>query len=252
MKGQDMNAQKPVALVTGASRGIGATIAEMLASQGFHVVLNFASNEAKAQQVLDKITAAGGSGALAQFDVSNSAQVDEKFEWISKSFGPLAVLVNNAGVTIDGLLIRMKDEDLEKTLDIDLKGAIYCTRAAAKQMMRARSGSIIQISSVIGEMGNAGQAAYSAAKAGLIGFSKSVAKELGSRSVRVNVVTPGFITTDMTGALTEAQKEAILRSIPLGLFGAPEDVSSLVAFLASPASRYITGQVIGVNGGMYM
>lgn len=247
-----MSTQKPVALVTGASRGIGASIAEKLAADGFHVVLNFASNEAKAQEVLNKITAAGGEGSLAQFDIANSAQVDEKFEWVAKNLGPLAVLVNNAGVTIDGLLIRMKDEDLDRTLNIDLKGAIHCTRAAAKQMMRARTGSIIQISSVIGEMGNAGQAAYSAAKAGLIGFTKSVAKELGSRAIRANVVTPGFITTDMTGALTDAQKEAILRSVPLGLFGAPEDVSSLVAFLASPASRYITGQVIGVNGGMYM
>jgi 3-oxoacyl-[acyl-carrier protein] reductase len=244
--------KKPVAVVTGASRGIGASLAERLATEGFHVVLNFASNEAKAQEVLDRIVAKGGSGTLAQFDVSNSDQVDEKLEWVGKTFGPIAALVNNAGVTIDGLLIRMKDEDLDKTLDIDLKGAIYCTRAASKQMMRARAGSIIQISSVIGEMGNGGQAAYSAAKAGLIGFTKSVAKELGSRGVRANVVTPGFISTDMTGALTDVQKEAILRSVPLGFFGSPEDVASLVAFLASSESRYITGQVIGVNGGLYM
>jgi 3-oxoacyl-[acyl-carrier protein] reductase len=244
--------QKSVALVTGASRGIGASIAARLAKEGFHVIINYSSNEGKAQEVLNKIVAEGGQATLCQFDVSDSAQVDEKFEWIQKTHGALAVLVNNAGVTIDGLLIRMKDEDLDKTLSIDLKGAIYTTRAATKQMMRARAGSIIQISSVIGEMGNAGQAAYSAAKAGLIGFSKSVAKELGSRNVRVNVVTPGFISTDMTGALTEAQKEAILRSIPLGYLGEPEDVASLVAFLAQPHSRYITGQVIGINGGMYM
>jgi len=244
--------KKPVAVVTGASRGIGASLASRLAKDGFHVILNFASNEAKAQEVLNRIESSGGSGSLAQFDVSNSSQVDEKFEWVGKTFGPIAALVNNAGVTIDGLLIRMKDEDLEKILDIDLKGAIYCTRAASKQMMRARKGSIIQISSVIGEMGNGGQAAYSAAKAGLIGFTKSVAKELGSRGVRANVITPGFISTDMTGALTEAQKEAILRSVPLGYFGAPEDVASLVAFLASSESKYITGQVIGINGGMYM
>jgi 3-oxoacyl-[acyl-carrier protein] reductase len=250
--GTSNGAKKRVAVVTGASRGIGASLAERLGKDGFHVILNFSSNEAKAQEVLDRITADGGSGTLAQFDVANSAQVDEKLEWVGKTFGPISALVNNAGVTIDGLLIRMKDEDLEKTLDVDLKGAIYCTRAAAKQMMRARSGSIIQISSVIGEMGNGGQAAYSAAKAGLIGFTKSVAKELGSRGVRANVITPGFISTDMTGALTEAQKEAILRSVPLGFFGAPEDVASLVAFLASSESKYITGQVIGVNGGMYM
>jgi 3-oxoacyl-[acyl-carrier protein] reductase len=244
--------QKSVALVTGASRGIGAAIATRLAKEGYHVLLNFASNEAKAQEIAGKIVAEGGQATLCQFDVANSAQVDEKFDWISKSFGPLSVLVNNAGITIDGLLMRLKDEDLEKTISIDLKGAIYTTRAAAKQMMRARTGSIIQISSVIGEMGNPGQAAYSAAKAGLIGFSKSVAKELGSRNVRVNVITPGFISTDMTGALTEPQKEAILRSIPLGYLGEADDVASLAAFLASPNSRYITGQVIGINGGMYM
>jgi len=247
-----MTDKKPVALVTGASRGIGAAIARRLAKDGYHVALNFASNEAKAKEVLDSIVAAGGAASLAQFDVSDSSQVDDKFDWIAKNLGPVAVLVNNAGITVDGLLIRMKDEDLDKTLDIDLKGAIYCTRAAGKQMMRERKGSIIQISSVIGEMGNAGQAAYAAAKAGLHGFSKSVAKELGSRGVRVNVIAPGFIETDMTGALTDVQKEAYLRSVPLGFFGAPEDVASLVAFLASSESRYVTGQVIGISGGLYM
>lgn len=247
-----MTEKKPLALVTGASRGIGAGIALQLARDGFHVFVNYSSNEGKAKEVLDQILLQGGTGELCGFDVSQSEQVNEKFEAIAKSHGPLQVLVNNAGISIDSLLIRMKDEDLEKTLSIDLKGAMYCTRAAAKQMMREKKGSIIQISSVIGECGNPGQSAYSAAKAGLIGFSKSVAKELGSRQVRVNVVTPGFITTDMTGALTDAQKEAILRDVPLGFFGAPEDIASLVAFLASPKSRYITGQVIGVNGGMYM
>jgi 3-oxoacyl-[acyl-carrier protein] reductase len=178
--------------------------------------------------------------------------VDEKIDALTKTYGPMAVLVNNAGITIDGLLMRLKDEDLEKTLAVDLKGAIYCTRAATRQMMRARQGSIIQISSVIGEMGNAGQGAYAAAKAGLIGFSKSIAKELASRHIRVNTVTPGFIETDMTGALTNEQKEAILRTVPLGFLGTTEDVANLVSFLASPASRYITGQVIGVNGGLYI
>ena len=244
--------KKPLALVTGASRGIGAAIASKLAKDGFHVLLNYSSNEGKAREVQTRIQAEGGKADLCQFDVSSSAQVDEKFDWIAKTHGPLAVLVNNAGITIDGLLLRLKDEDLERTLAVDLKGAIYCTRAAAKQMMRERTGSIIQISSIIGETGNAGQAAYAAAKAGLIGFAKSVAKELSSRQIRVNVVTPGYISTDMTGALTEAQKEAILRAIPLGYVGAPEDVASVVAFLASPASRYMTGQCLGVNGGMYM
>jgi 3-oxoacyl-[acyl-carrier protein] reductase len=244
--------KKPLALVTGASRGIGAAIASQLARQGFHVLLNYSSNEAKAREVQTRIQAEGGKADLCQFDVSASAQVDEKFDWIAKTFGPLEVLVNNAGITIDGLLLRLKDDDLDKTLAVDLKGAIYCTRAAAKQMMRERKGSIIQVSSVIGETGNAGQAAYSAAKAGLIGFAKSVAKELASRHIRVNCVAPGYISTDMTGGLTEAQKEAILRGIPLGYVGAPEDVATVVAFLASPASRYVTGQVIGVNGGLYM
>lgn len=243
---------KPIALVTGGSRGIGSEICKRLAREGFHVLINYASNEAKAQEVKVAIEAQGGSADLCGFDVSESTQVDERFEEMGKKYGPLSVLVNNAGITVDALLLRLKDEDLERTLDIDLKGAIYCTRAAAKQMMRARKGSVIQISSVVGETGNPGQSAYAAAKAGLIGFSKSVAKELGSRQVRVNVVTPGYIQTDMTGALTEAQKEAILRSVPLGFFGAPEDVASVVAYLASPESRYITGQVIGVNGGMYM
>jgi 3-oxoacyl-[acyl-carrier protein] reductase len=243
---------KPVALVTGASRGIGAAVARRLAKDGYTVVLNYAASEARAQAVLKEIQAEGGHGELCGFDVSNSAQVEEKISAIGKTHGRLDVLVNNAGITVDSLLIRMKDEDLDKTIAVDLKGAIYCSREASKIMMRARQGSIIQIASVIGEMGNPGQAAYAAAKSGLIGFSKSVAKELGNRSVRVNVVTPGFITTDMTEALTEAQKEAILRTIPLGCLGTPEDVAALVAFLASSQSRYLTGQVIGINGGMYM
>jgi 3-oxoacyl-[acyl-carrier protein] reductase len=242
----------PLALVTGASRGIGAAIAERLARDGFHVLLNFSSNEAKAREVLARIEQSGGRGELCGFDVSDPAQVDEKLEWIAKNRGPLAALVANAGITIDSLLMRMKNEDLDRTLDVDLKGAIYCVRASARPMMRERTGSIILVSSVVGEAGNAGQSAYAAAKAGLIGFAKSVAKELASRHIRCNVVAPGFITTDMTQSLTEAQKGDILRTVPLGYLGAPEDVSSLVAFLASPQSRYITGQVVGVNGGMYM
>jgi len=249
---ENKHGAKKIALITGASRGIGAAIAERLSREGYFVVINFASSEGKAREVLNKIEASGGAGMLSRFDVANSTQVNEAFESIAKTVGPVSVLVNNAGITIDGLLVRMKDEDLDATLNVDLKGAIFCTRAAAKQMMRERAGSIIQISSVIAEQGNAGQAAYSAAKAGLIGFSKSVAKELGSRGIRVNVITPGFITTDMTQALTETQKEGILRTVPLGYFGTPEDVANVTAFLASESSRYVTGQVLGVNGGMYM
>lgn len=240
------------AMVTGASRGIGKTIATMLASKGYYVYLNYASSESKAQEVLSEIVAAGGHGELCRFDVSNSAEVETRFSEIAKSRGPLSVLVNNAGINADGLLVRMKDEDLSRVIDIDLKGAIYCTREAAKQMMRARAGSIVQVSSVIGEMGNPGQSAYAAAKAGLIGFAKSAAKELASRNIRVNVVTPGFIETEMTEVLTDAQKEVILRNIPLGFLGKAEDVAALVTFLSGPESRYVTGQVFGVNGGLYI
>ncbi len=162
------------------------------------------------------------------------------------------MLVNNAGLNRDALLLRLKDEDLDLILNVDLKGAIHCTRAVTRSMMREKKGSIIHISSVVGEMGNAGQSAYAAAKAGLIGFSKSVAKELSSRNIRSNVVAPGYIQTEMTEALTEAQKEAILRAIPLGVMGRPDDVAAVVSFLASAGSQYVTGQVIGVNGGMYM
>ena len=240
------------ALVTGGSRGIGAAICRRLAKDGFRVFINYSSNEAKAAEVKAQIEAAGGQAELCGFDVSNSAQVDERLEALAKTHGPVHTLVNNAGITIDALLLRLKDEDLDRTLNIDLKGAIYCTRSVARQMMKARQGSIIQISSVIGEMGNAGQAAYAAAKAGLIGFTKSCAKELASRGIRANVVTPGFIETEMTGALTDAQKEAIVRSVPLGYVGSTDDVASVVSFLASEGSRYITGQVIGVNGGLYI
>jgi 3-oxoacyl-[acyl-carrier protein] reductase len=243
---------QPRALITGGSRGIGAGISKKLAQEGYYVYINYSSNQAKAEEVLGGIKSKGGMGEIIRFDVSNSDEVTSVFTSIKKSGPALSVLVNNAGISIDGLLLRLKEEDLDRTLSVDLKGAIFCTREAAKQMLKARSGSIVQISSVVGEMGNGGQAAYSAAKAGLIGFSKSAAKELASRGIRVNVITPGFITTDMTEALTQPQKEAIVQTIPLGDLGTPKDVANLVAFLASEDSRYITGQVIGVNGGMYM
>lgn len=244
--------EKEIALVTGGSRGIGAEICKALTQKGFHVLINFSSREEKAKEVLDQITKNGGSGDLLGMNVGDPDQVDEKFKWIQQTFGRLDALINNAGMTVDSLLLRLKNEDLDRVLDINLKGAIYCTRSAAKMMMKARKGSIVQISSVVGEMGNPGQSAYTASKAGLIGFSKSVARELASRGIRVNVVTPGFIQTDMTESLTPDQKEAILRSIPLGDMGKPQDVAQAVAFLVSDDSAYVTGQVLGVNGGLYM
>lgn len=244
--------ETPLALVTGASRGIGAAIAKRLAQAGYYVLINYTSREDRAKAVLEEIESQKGQGALLRFDVGNPEQVEEAFKGIASQGKPLRVLVNNAGITADALLLRLKNEDLRRTIATDLEGAIYCTREAAKLMIKARVGSIIQISSVVGESGNPGQSAYAAAKSGLIGFSKAVAKELASRKIRVNVITPGFISTDMTEGLTEAQKEAILRTIPSGELGQPEDVAHLAAFLASPESRYITGQVIGINGGMYM
>jgi 3-oxoacyl-[acyl-carrier protein] reductase len=242
--------KKKIALVTGASRGIGAAIAKRLAADGFHVCLNFVTHQARAEAVLAEIEAGGGHGSLHGFDVSVMDACQAAVDSMVRTLGGIDVLVNNAGISLDGLLLRMKDEDLRRTFDIDLFGAMYMTKAVLKTQMRQRSGSIIQIGSVVGQFGNAGQAAYSAAKAGLIGFSKTVAKEMASRHIRVNVVAPGFIETEMTQDL--GQKNAFLEQIPLGSFGKPEDVAACVAYLASPESAYVTGQVIGVNGGLYM
>jgi 3-oxoacyl-[acyl-carrier protein] reductase len=246
----DPNAKK-IAVVTGASRGIGAGIAEKLGTLGFHVVVNYVSNEAKALEVVKTIKAKGGSASSLRFDVSVETEVSEAFEKIA-TLGTLSVLVNNAGISEDGLILRLKAESLEKTLQTNLVSAILCAKEAAKLMMKARQGSIIQISSVVGEMGNAGQVAYSAAKAGMIGLTKSLARELASRQIRVNAVTPGYIETDMTRALTDAQRSAITEKIPLGILGSVDDVAEMVAFLASDSSKYVTGQVLGVNGGLYI
>ena len=196
--------------------------------------------------------AGGGSAEAVGFDVAQSGAVEEAFESLKAKHGRMDILVNNAGLSRDGLLVRMKDEDWHQTLEVNLSGAFYCARAAAKIMMKARKGRVITISSIVGEMGNAGQAAYVASKAGLIGLTKSLARELASRQITVNAVTPGFIETDMTAALSDQLKEQMLASIPLGRFGQPREIAELVAFLAGPESAYITGQVFGVNGGMYM
>jgi 3-oxoacyl-[acyl-carrier protein] reductase len=243
---------KSIALVTGGSRGIGAAISEKLGARGFHVIVNYVSNEAKAQEVVNKITSAGGSAEAMKFDVGNEEHVVQAVAEIAKKGMPLEVLVNNAGISEDSLILRLKKDSLDRTLQTNLVSAILLSREAVKLMMKNRKGSIIQISSVVGEMGNAGQVAYASAKAGMIGLTKSLAKEVASRNVRVNAVTPGYIETDMTNELNETQKNAISQNIPLGCLGSANDVAQLVSFLAGPESKYITGQVIGVNGGLYI
>lgn len=239
-----------VALVTGASRGIGRSIALTLAQQGFFVVVNYRGSEARAQGVLGEIENAGGQGQIYPCDVASEADVKTMIETIVKQYGHLDVVVNNAGVTKDNLILRMKAEDLDLVLDTNLKGTFYCMKYAAKQMLRQRSGRIINISSIVGIHGNAGQVNYSASKAGIIGMTKSLAKELGSRGITVNAVAPGFIETEMTEDLPEEIREKMLGSIPLRHFGQSEDVAAAVSFLASDGAAYITGQVLGVDGGM--
>lgn len=241
-----------VALVTGGSRGIGRAICEQLAAQGAFVYVNYSSGSAAADETVRLCQSVGGQAESLGFDVANPESVEQAFDKIKAKSGRLDILVNNAGISIDGIFIRFKNEDWDKVLKINLYGAFHCSQSAAKMMMKQRYGRIVNISSVVGEMGNAGQAAYVSSKAGLIGFTKSLAKELASRNITINAVTPGFIETDMTGGLDEKLKEEHLKHIPLGKYGQASDVANLVNFLAGPNSAYITGQVIGVNGGMYM
>lgn len=244
--------QGQVALVTGGSRGIGSAISKHLAAAGATVVVNYARNSAAAETVAAEISAQGGKAQALLFDVSSEEAVDLGFSEILKTHGRLDILVNNAGVAVDGLLMRTKLADWERTLQVNLTSCFLCSRAATKPMLKAKGGRIINISSVIGEMGNAGQVAYSASKSGIFGLTKSLARELGSRGVTVNAITPGYIVTDMTAQMSEEQTKAILSAVPLGRLGQAQDVAELVYFLASPAASYITGQVIGVNGGMNM
>ena len=240
------------ALVTGASRGIGRAVALALAAAGARVAINYAGNVKAAEEVKASIEAAGGTAILCQADVADSAAVEAMVAAVVKEFGTIDILVNNAGITRDTLLMRMKDEDFAKVLDTNLKGVFYCTKAVSKLMMKKRAGRIVNMASVVGLVGNAGQTNYAAAKAGVIGFSKSAAKELASRGITVNVVAPGFIGTDMTAGLPESVKEKMLTDIPLGRMGEPEDVANAVLFLASDQASYITGQVVNVDGGMVM
>ena len=240
-----------VALVTGASRGIGRAIALALATEGAKVVVNYARSSTAAAEIVAQIAAEGGQALALQADVSQADQVDALISGTLDAFGRIDILVNNAGITRDTLLLRMKLEDWQAVVDLNLTGVFLCTKAVAKGMLKQRSGRIINIASVAGQMGNPGQANYSAAKAGVIGFTKTVAKEMSSRGVTVNAVAPGFIETDMTGDLPHT--EEILKFIPLGRFGKPEDIAGMVRFLAAdPAAAYITGQVFNVDGGMVM
>ena len=241
--------QGEIVLVTGASRGIGAAIADTLAAQGAKVI-GTATSDAGAIAISDRMAALGGVGKV--LNVTDGAAVEALIDSINAEFGTISILVNNAGITRDQLLMRMKDEDWSAILDTNLSSVFRTSKAVMRSMMKARKGRIINIASVIGVTGNAGQANYAAAKAGIIGFSKSIAKEVGSRGITVNVIAPGFIETDMTQALPEAQKELMMGQIALGRFGAPQDIADAVAFLASPAAAYITGQTLHVNGGMYM
>jgi 3-oxoacyl-[acyl-carrier protein] reductase len=238
-----------IALVTGASRGIGAAIADLLASKGA-TVIGTATTESGAAAIGERLKPLGGHGRA--LDVTDGAAVEALIDAIAKEFGPVTILVNNAGITRDNLLMRMKDEDWNAIIDTNLSSIFRTSKAVMRGMMKARKGRIINIASVIGVTGNAGQANYAAAKAGIIGFSKSMAREIGSRNITVNVVAPGFIETDMTRDLPEDAKAKMLADIALGRLGSPRDIAEAVAFLAGPAAAYITGETLHVNGGMHM
>ena len=241
------------ALVTGASRGIGRAIAVTLAQGHANVALNYAGNEAAAREALTLCEQAGsGRCQLYRFDVADPAACQQAVDQVVAELGGLHVLVNNAGIAVDQLVMRVKDEDWRRQLDVNLTGAFNLVRAATRPMMKQRSGAIVNLTSVVGEMGNPGQAAYAATKAGLIGLTKAVARELASRHVRVNAVAPGFIDTDMTAALPEAARQKLMEMIPLARLGTAQDVADCVAWLASDKAAYVTGEVVRVNGGMYM
>lgn len=244
--------QGETALVTGGSRGIGKACCLALAQEGAEVLVNYVANETAANQVCEEIRARGGKATPLKFDVGNPQQTQEAVQNILKEKKGISILVNNAGITSDGLMMRYAVEDWNAVLDTNLRGAFITSQAVIRSMMKERKGSIIHMSSIVGITGNAGQAAYCAAKAGLIGLTKSMAKELASRNIRVNAVAPGYIETDMTHVLTPDQKDGILEAIPLGRVGRPEEIAQAVVFLASQRSQYITGQVIPVDGGMGM
>lgn len=239
-----------VALITGGSRGIGRVVALNLAKEGYNITFCYTNNEAAAKETAAEIEKTGVKALAVKADVSNESDVNALVQAARDAFGPIEVLVNNAGITRDGLLLRMSEKDISDVLDINLKGAFFCTKAVLKDMMKSRYGKIINITSIVGVTGNAGQSNYAASKAGLIGFTRSIAKEYGSKGICVNAVAPGFIETEMTEKLPEEVKNTYLERISLKRFGSPEDVANVVSFLAGHKSDYVTGQVIEVTGGM--
>lgn len=244
--------EKQVALVTGASRGIGKQIALTLAQEGYDVIVNYNGSEDKAKAVSDACIALGSKSMICKANVADFSQVEEMVKTIMDTYGRIDVLVNNSGITKDTLLLRMSEEDFSSVVDVNLKGTFNCIKHASKVMMKQRSGSIINMASVIGLVGNVGQANYAASKAGIIGLTKSIAKELAPRGIRSNAIAPGFISTEMTEVLDDKVKDAIMVNVPLKSFGTVEDVANMVAFLASDKSKYVTGQVMNVDGGMVM
>lgn len=244
--------ENKIVLVTGAGRGIGASIAKRFASEGAEVIVNYSGNDEAAQKTVDEITATGGQAQKYKCSVNDSESVKVMIDEIIKEFGRIDILVNNAGITKDGLMLRMTDEDFDRVIDVNLKGTFNCTKYVSKYMLKQKSGKIINISSVVGLSGNVGQVNYSASKAGIIGITKSAAKELSSRGITVNAVAPGYVDTDMTKVLSDNIRNEILKNIPLQRMGNVEDISNCVAFLASEDASYITGQVISVDGGMHI
>lgn len=241
-----------VAIVTGGSRGLGRAAAEALAARGAHVVITYVRGEAEARAAVEAITAKGGKAEAIGFDVADMAAAEAAIADAAKRLGRLDILVANAGISIDNLLLRVKEDELDRLFAVNVKGALACARAAIKVMMRARTGRIVLLSSVVGEMGNVGQTAYAATKAALLGVTKSLAREYASRGITVNAVSPGFIETDMTASIGAEMKDGLLRAVPLGRIGRAEEVAAAVLFLCSDEASYITGQTLRVNGGMYV
>lgn len=240
------------AVVTGGSRGIGRAIVLKLAEMGANIVVNYTSSPQKAEEVVALVKEMGREAIAIQANVSDSDAIQKMMQEVEEKFSTIDILINNAGITKDTLLMKMKDEDWDQVMDINLKGTFNCTKAVTRKMMKQRSGKIVNLASVVGVMGNAGQANYAASKAGIIGFTKSVAKELATRGINVNAVAPGFIQTEMTDILSDEVKEAMMANIPMKLLGTPEDVANVIAFLCSDDAKYITGQVLHVDGGMVM